>query len=466
MKKIKLAVSLLSLALLAGCGGGSNIISTTGDTTDKETQNVSGLAISITGPNTIEVGKSAKITITIENDTTREGFEATVSDQTVLSIAQEGDGITFTGLKEGTATLNITASADKSVTKAYEITVTKNTDPSISIKADSNQVTVGSNLTFSAETENVSGTISYSWTNDDKTVGTFMGNGKQSITYKANGAGTDVITLEVMVGSAVYRAKYNLLVLDDYTKYTAISTADEFKSKILSSDATNLSGKYYLTADIDLGDYSVSAVNSNDFKGILDGRGYSLSGFSIDAAPAAALFGTVSGTVRNLSISGEISKAGSGWGSALLGANVSGKVDNCYFYVDHTFDNGELADENGWLPFVAAIAGVIKESGIIHNVVVNVANTVGKSTVYADTAYPAGGAGTSAQSAQTFSISGLYTNTTVVGGQTWEWGGPVQDMSGYTVDIDFGSATADTYSTLNPALWNLADSTLPSLKKI
>lgn len=76
---------------------------------------------------------------------------------------------------------------------------------------------------------------------------------------------------------------------------TAINTADEFLAMVSTpADATEVSAKYYLNADITL-----SGTYIEPFWGILDGNGHTVT-------VSAPMFADFSGEVKNLKIKGEI----------------------------------------------------------------------------------------------------------------------------------------------------------------
>ena len=108
--------------------------------------------------------------------------------------------------------------------------------------------------------------------------------------------------------------------------------------------------------------------------------------------------------------------------------------------------------------FHSAVTGMT--DGITRDVVVNILDTEGKATIYADHAYPAGGQNGTAQKAK---VENFYTNHTAIGGQAWDWGYAILDQSGYNIGIDFENTTKDTYN-LNSLLWNLNDGEIPTLK--
>lgn len=125
----------------------------------------------------------------------------------------------------------------------------------------------------------------------------------------------------------------------DFSQYDAvISSAGE-----LDKIRNNLNGKYILACDIDLDQYSnwqpIGTKRGNDFTGILDGNGNTISNLTITDCnePYIGLFGYNSGTIKNLSVNGIISLANSSFdisGSnkpsigGIVGYNC-GTIENC-----------------------------------------------------------------------------------------------------------------------------------------
>jgi len=118
--------------------------------------------------------------------------------------------------------------------------------------------------------------------------------------------------------------------------YTAISTPEQ-----LDNIRNNLSGKYILTADIDLTNalaqggslYDangwiaigyVSSGNTPAFTGILDGNGYTIRGMTAKSASYGHLIYTNQGTIKNLTIEGTFTRGG------VFCQNNEGLIQNCH----------------------------------------------------------------------------------------------------------------------------------------
>ncbi len=127
---------------------------------------------------------------------------------------------------------------------------------------------------------------------------------------------------------------YNPTSVVDYSGYTFIQTAEDFAN--ISND---LDGKYVLLNNIDLGNIEWSPIGTeeNPFTGILDGNGNTASGLSITKTTdgVAGLFGYNAGTIKNLTVSGDIDADATGsennvaYIGGIAGYN-GGTINNCY----------------------------------------------------------------------------------------------------------------------------------------
>ena len=126
---------------------------------------------------------------------------------------------------------------------------------------------------------------------------------------------------------------------------TEISDAEGLKRIAAAPD-----GDYILTADIDLGGENWTPIP--EFTGTLDGDGYTIKNLTVRDA-GGGLFSTLSGTVKNLTISG---------------ASVGPMDENGNFIHD------DSADYDGYM-WNACLAGILEEGGSAENC------TVGNSEV-------------------------------------------------------------------------------------
>ncbi len=450
MKKPVTLLLLSASLFLAACSSGNNT----------PTVDPNAITIVVAGPTSVEVGKTIKLNITLTNDSERLGFDVESSDPTIASVDGEGR---VTGLKVGNVVITASSSKDPSVKATYEVEVTESSVPSLTISSDRDVITLGSGtLRFTANLNNPTPyTPEYEWASVNGNISPLGARNPDGV-FQTVSAGSDSVKLSVHVGPYFLTAETYIVVQPNYEDGTwaSITTKDDFVTKLLTP--TNVTGNFALDADIDLEGMEI-AKSSRVFAGVLEGKGHTISNFKVHGQQdgniynSAGMWNSVSGAIRDTVFDGEIPELGSGWGGALIAAEASGVFENLYVHVNHSYDNG-LKQKDGWVAFNAALVGVAKEGGRFHDLVVDVEDNAGKATVYADTAYPAGRIG-----AQTFKFDNLYTNSTVVGGQVWDWGDAVGDLSGYYTGIAYAGKEASFYH-LNPKLWNLEDGVKPTLK--
>lgn len=127
---------------------------------------------------------------------------------------------------------------------------------------------------------------------------------------------------------------YNPAGTVDYTGYIFIENAADF-----ANIANDLDGKYVLLNNIDLGGVEWSPIGTAEkpFTGTLDGNGNTISGLAITKTTdgVAGLFGHNNGTIKNLTVSGNINAdaTGSENNVAYIGGVAGyngGTINNCY----------------------------------------------------------------------------------------------------------------------------------------
>ncbi|MBQ7182208.1 MAG: hypothetical protein IJR87_13080 [Bacteroidaceae bacterium] len=139
----------------------------------------------------------------------------------------------------------------------------------------------------------------------------------------------------------------------DADGYYLVSTAEDlFELANIVNKGIKTDPKVRQTEDIDLGGAEWSAIgngpcyNKTDneagvvnggFEGLYDGQGHTVSNFAInESSEAAGLFGIVTGTVRNLGISGasfnatKDCRAGALAGTVTASGRSAGLIENCY----------------------------------------------------------------------------------------------------------------------------------------
>lgn len=463
-KKTILLASLLvisSLGILTSCNGKDT------STPSSMTQSTE-LSISVSGPSQVEVGSSVQLSISVLNDNDRLGFSVKSSDETIATV--DGTGV-VTGVKPGNVTITITSRKDETVKRELSLAVIGSTIPTLKITAATDTIILGpaASLSLTAEVENVGNyDVRYEWSNKyanggimDYAVGTITSNGTKDQRYFAFNAGTDVITLKAYVGPYCLVQDFNIYIKNVTETYEKLSTKQDVLN-LINSGSNNKN--YVLTTDIDMeGEVITQTGTGLTFSGILDGAGHTIKNFVVAGSSDSANGGlikeiTSKGKVYNLGIESEINEQGSGWGSAGFVNVCNGVIQNCSFTVDHSFDTSTKLDENYWFPFVAGIYGT--GDPVVRDCVVEIKDTAGKATIYADTCYPGGGF--SSEHAKKGEVTNFYTNSTVVGGQLWDWGAPITDLSGYHTGIDFANSKKESYQ-LNTNVWNIVDNQKPTL---
>ena len=96
-----------------------------------------------------------------------------------------------------------------------------------------------------------------------------------------------------------------------------------------------------LTADIDLGGRSWTAIGTSakPYLGVFDGQGFTIRGLNVDATTTMqGLFGKVSGTVKNLTVEGEVRSTSTQTGG-VAGNLEAGRIENCHFKGTVTAEN-------------------------------------------------------------------------------------------------------------------------------
>ena len=125
----------------------------------------------------------------------------------------------------------------------------------------------------------------------------------------------------------IYRFIAPITPITDKTGWTAISDRTG-----LEAMRENLSGKYYLTADIDLS--GEEWVPINDFTGTFDGQGHVIRNLTAtNGLSYGGLFGTVdSATIKNVGIEGtnNIGLAAYSYSGGICGRSINSSISNCY----------------------------------------------------------------------------------------------------------------------------------------
>ena len=148
----------------------------------------------------------------------------------------------------------------------------------------------------------------------------------------------------------------------------SISTAAQLAGLAkLVNDGNNFSGKTIkLTADIDLNNqvWTPIGTQGNPFKGVFDGGQHSVANLKLEntddsGSAMIGLFGNInSGTVSNLTVSGEVSEGGIACDGGITGNAASATIVNCISSV-------KIIDTMG--SYIGGIAGNIRGNTTIKN---------------------------------------------------------------------------------------------------
>lgn len=473
MKKTGLLLSLALMAILTGCGEATSLTSQTGSSIGTSTStSVAAIKVKIDGDGTVKAGKSTTLEVTVYRDSTKAGFDIKMTDETIATCTLNEDGtVLISGLKVGKTTFTATSKADKTISDTLEINVIADISLKLTVSADKTEVNQNGTIALNVTIADYTDPITYTWTSLYQ-KGTFSGQTESnSVTYTAGNYGSDIIEASVKVGTDVYKDTINVFIKADYTDWTRLSTAQEVKDNLLKEG--QITGNYYLANDIDLENYSI-VYNGNSFAGSLDGQGYSIKNYQVggkaeDKSNGGFFSSIEAGSfVSDIGFEGvSIGEDGSGWGTSAICCACSGNLENVFTSVTHTFDNSTLINEEEWFPFNSALVGVFKEGSTYRNIVVNVNKEPdgGYKTIFADVAYPAGGKdGLQAQGTQTFSVVDFYTNSDVIGGSVWDWGSPVEDLTGYHTAIDWATSKEADYANLDSQVFDIKAGEMPVLK--
>lgn len=236
----------------------------------------------------------------------------------------------------------------------------------------------------------------------------------------------------------------------------AIGTAEELYA--LTQAGADLSRDYYLTASIDLSDYSNWAgigSDSNPFTGTFDGRGYTVSGFS---SSGSGLFGTLNASandvviLKNLRLEGSL--AASSWTGGLANKFNRGIVENCIIDVDVSASGGACG-----LVFGVIVDG--SEAGPNGSTVATFRNSIVLGT---------------ADSGSYVASGWMKTIGAVAGAVNGTISNVFYDSANATAAMTNGSSidgcaktaeelqTSTTYSAFDSEIWNIAEGSYPTLK--
>ena len=140
-----------------------------------------------------------------------------------------------------------------------------------------------------------------------------------------------VAAFPVTVASAA-----DVIEISDAAQLAAIGTNDNYP----------LSGSYKLTKNISLSDYEnwTPIGQSSAFSGTFEGNGKTISGLKINSSGTyAGLFGQVSGTIKNLTVIGEVNlNTTASSATAIYAGLLAGNVSGWFATIDSCSTSGEV----------------------------------------------------------------------------------------------------------------------------
>ena len=167
---------------------------------------------------------------------------------------------------------------------------------------------------------------------DVTTLGTKLSQGQAALPSSYAGLDFDVkwnMTYGVPTLNATAHYTY------DNSDYTELSTAEDILN-LMNTDGP-FTGKYVLTCDIDLSEYTgeltqrpIGLESASAFKGDFEGNGHTISGIDIEYTGKTGFFGyAINATVRNLNLEGKVTSTSAY--TALMCGVVNGvtTIDNC-----------------------------------------------------------------------------------------------------------------------------------------
>lgn len=333
---------------MAACGNPDDNKTNNGKEEEK-TVSVTGVSLSQTTLE-LQVGESFTLEATVApSDASNKRVSWKSEDSSIASVTSGR----VVAVSDGETTITATT-ADGGFTASCEVTVTSIPVGGVLFDVSEITLTVGDQqkLNVTVLPDNATNKT-LTWTSSEESVATInelsgmitaMTEGTTKITAtSADGSRSASCTVTVSAGTPI-----------DYEKdYIAVSTVEDWLA--INND---LSGKYYLTNDIDFEDALVPSIGfapgqaeGGWFKGVIDGRGYALlnahfvSGGTSDAGVENNSYsGMVSrvenGTIRNIGLI-NCSTEGEAYNGLITAWNKGGLIENCYV-------QGRVVNNNEW----------------------------------------------------------------------------------------------------------------------
>lgn len=147
-----------------------------------------------------------------------------------------------------------------------------------------------------------------------------------------------------------------------------IGTAAELAWLAQTANASTSALNAVLTADIDLGGRSWTAIGTSakPYLGVFDGQGFTIRGLNISASTTMqGLFGNVKGTVKNLTVEGEVHSTSTQTGG-IAGSLNAGRIENCHFKGTVTADDAYAGGVVGYVAGAKAAVVGCSAKGLVY----------------------------------------------------------------------------------------------------
>lgn len=298
------------------------------------------------------------------------------SNNEVVSITQDNEKVLITAKETGIKknTLVTFTSGDYSV--SVKVTVKA---ASIKLSFSESYVTIAYNQT----TAKLNVVLTPAQTGDDAKV-EFTPSKDGIVTIASDGTLTRIADYDFMYNDSVTLTVRATSLIDPEASATAtivvenpdknskyIGNADDFINIMTnaSNGAADITIK--LLANIDLnGHVFTNTVMNGDFRGVLDGNGYTVSNFT-----APAMFNHLWGTVKNIGFVASMSGTNGGFLAKQLNQSVA-LIENCFFNITFTSDAN-----------LAAAIG-LNNQGVVRNCIILTTNNSSSAYIYAGFVQP------------------------------------------------------------------------------
>lgn len=214
-------------------------------------------SVIISGSNSLPLGKSQTLTVKVLPEDALQGYEWSVSDETIASIDENG---TITTLKEGTVVFTAKATDGSGVEGVFELTVDKPLVESITASPEATELKIAETTQLSYTILPANAVQTVTWTSSDTEIATVDANGLVT----AISGGTAIITATAVNGKT---ANVSITVLKEKIKigtneYDTI--ADALAAAVEGDVIVVPAGKYDETLTITKNNITLSGPYAGD----------------------------------------------------------------------------------------------------------------------------------------------------------------------------------------------------------